>query len=255
LPHIPAAGGGQTLLAQTVPVLHVAPLAMQLRVPGSQQPAPHAPPGQHGSPGPPHCAHTPSEHARPEAEQLSPAQQIWPGPPHCSQVPLPQARPAAVQVRPEQQGWPGPPHAAHCPAAQLAPLAVQVARPGGIVSLQQLWPTAPQLPQLPLLQLPPTLGQVDPEPVHRPATQQPPPLQALPSQQDWPAPPHGAQTSLLLHAEPDWQMAPAQQVWPGAPHCSQVPPAQVPPALQERSGQQAEPSDPQLVLKATVLLA
>lgn len=61
------------------------PSAMQRRPLGSQQPAPHEFPAQHGSPGAPHAVHTSLE----------------------------QVVPAAVQVAFEQRGCPGPPHAAH----------------------------------------------------------------------------------------------------------------------------------------------
>jgi hypothetical protein len=54
----------------------------------------------------------------------------------------------------------------------------------------------PQLPQLPLEQLPPTVGQVLPEPVQMSLTQQPLEVQLLPAQQVWPALPHCAQTPL-----------------------------------------------------------
>jgi hypothetical protein len=62
---------------------------------------------------------------------------------------------------------------------------------------QQACADPPQAPQLPLPQVPPSVGQVLPELVHRSLTQQPPPLHALPAQQASPGPPQGAQTSLL----------------------------------------------------------
>ena len=51
-----------------------APTVTQRSEDASQHPLSHASPAQHGSPGPPHEAHTPPAHAR-SAEQTSPLQQ------------------------------------------------------------------------------------------------------------------------------------------------------------------------------------
>jgi hypothetical protein len=106
-------GAGQVLLMQVPPPEQVAPLAMQVTLPGSQQPPMHPAPVQQRSPGPPQAAHMLSWQARPEAEQVSPGQQIWPAPPHAAQMlSPPQAKPAAVQPCP-QQAWPAPPQVTH----------------------------------------------------------------------------------------------------------------------------------------------
>jgi hypothetical protein len=72
--------------------------------------------------------------------------------------------------------------------------------------------------------MPPTAGQVEPEPVHRPCTQQPLSLHALPGQHASPAPPHDAHTPLLQARLEPLQVWPPQQASPAPPQAAQVPP-------------------------------
>jgi hypothetical protein len=92
------------------------------------------------------------------------------------------------------------------------------------------------------------VGQVEPAEVHRLSTQQPPELHALPAQQDWPAPPHGAQVPLLPHTRvPVLQVRLAQQASPLLPHERQRPPLHTAPApVQVSPAQQASPRAPQV---------
>jgi hypothetical protein len=172
------------LPAHLPPVEQTLPAATQVTSCGSQQPEPQPPPRQQACPGPPHCTQTSLAQASPDPEQAPPGQHGWPAPPHCWHTPgSPQAKPLAVQVCPAQHGWPAPPQATHCTPEQAAPPAVHRARAGFAVSGQHICPTEPQLPQLELAQVPPTVGQVVPEPTHTSRTQQPLPEQAPPAQQ------------------------------------------------------------------------
>src|SRR6185436_3139019 len=124
------------------------------------------------------------------------------------------------------------------PPEQLVLEAVQVL-------LQQACDDPPQVPQLPFMQVPFTTGQTAPEAAHTPATQQPPPPQALPVQQACPAPPQATHT-LLAQARLLPQARPWQQACPAPPHSRQVMLTQVAPGWQAPSTQQAPPSGPQL---------
>ena len=165
--------------------------------------------------------------------------------PHVAHILLAHARPAPVQVPPGLHGWLTPPHAMHRPAPappqispppqvrlgqhvcelppqgtqllvplQIRPLAVQVA-PAQHGSL-----APPQVPQLPLVHGQPIVGQVPPEAVQKPPTQQPLPLQVSSGQQACVAPPHGTHspTPPPLQTSTASQARPAQHAWPGPPH-------------------------------------
>lgn len=158
-----------------------------------------------------------SPQARPLPVQARPAQQGCPGPPHCAHTPALQVRPSLPQLLPAQQGCPGPPQAAHWPPAQATLGAVHWAGPPA--TAQQGWPGPPQVPQLPAPHMPPMTGQVEPAPVHRLLTQQPPAPQVLAPQQASPGRPQWVHTPSPLPVQMSLasQARPAQQAWPGPP--------------------------------------
>jgi hypothetical protein len=129
------------------------------------------------------------------AEQTSPVQQAPPGVPQLVQnaVAGSQARVGLLHRPFEPMGEPGgggqhcspacPPQRAQKFLMQAVPPAVQ-SWPG-----QQGWPVPPQVPQAPAMQRASSGAQVAPSATHRPAWQQPPPLQALLVQQASPGPP------------------------------------------------------------------
>jgi hypothetical protein len=210
-------------------------------VAGSQQPPePQLAPAQQGSPGPPQARHTSFAQARVASPHTRPGQQAWPAPPHGWQAPFAHASPALVQVWLAQQAWPAPPHTTHWLAVQVTAAAVHWVPP------QHACMPAPQPPQLPFAHTPPNIGQVEPEPVHRSFTQQPPPLQLEALQQASPGSPQWVHTPALgvpVQTSLASQVRPGQQTWPAAPHAWQTPPTQVPPV--QAPAQQGEPSAPQ----------
>jgi hypothetical protein len=70
----------------------------------------HASPPQHGSLGPPQCAHDPPEHTRDMSAHVVELQHGEPAIPHERHVPLTQSEFAARQLFPEQQACVSSPH-------------------------------------------------------------------------------------------------------------------------------------------------
>jgi|SRR5665213_2284793 len=108
--------------------------------------------------------------------------------------------PQELSAPPPQQAAARLPHAVHVPPEQRVPEAVQVIGPppppSEVEPPQHTWLTFPQaVPvavwQDPAVHIPlvPAPVQAPPLAVHIPASQQPPPLQALAAQQIWPEPP------------------------------------------------------------------
>lgn len=153
--------------------------------------------------------------------------------------------PVPPQVWPEQHGCPAPPHAAHVPDTQLTDAPVHSA------PVQQSCPLAPHVPQLPFEHTPPTVGQVEPLPVHTPLTQQPPFAQVLDAQHASPGPPQWVQMPrpLPVHAELASQVRPAQHICPAPPHAWHTPPTHAP--LVQVVPQHGAPSVPQPAMSPT----
>jgi hypothetical protein len=136
-----------------------------------------------------------------------------------------------------QHAWPVPPQVPHEPMAQVpkvppqaraastqVPLAPQ--QPGLVqpLSSQQGWPVAPQATHWPAAH---TIAgpQLLPLGVHVALTQQPPPEQAVPWQQDCPGPPQS--THRLPKHNAAEHCAFWQHTWPSAPHAMQALPWQI----------------------------
>jgi hypothetical protein len=103
--------------------------------------------------------------------------------------------PASAGLFPGQQGCPFEPQATQPDPEQVVNGALHAAPPP---DPQQGEPGVPHAPPLqpPAVHIPRPPGHVVPEAMHVPATQHPPPLQSLPSQQGWFVPPHVAHTPL-----------------------------------------------------------
>jgi hypothetical protein len=195
-------------LAEQAPPKQPLPAATQL-VPLQQPPSPQALPAQQGPPPAPQATQVLPEQTPPAAQiPNGPKQQFWPRPPQVVHTPLMQVNPAAQPV-PSQHGWLRPPQVTQVLAVPQAVLgAVQ------IPPLQQGALMIPQEPQPPFWQTPPGgLGHTLFAAVQVPPTQQPPPLQALPGQQDSLVAPHGWQVPppVPMHTVPAPHPPPGQQ--------------------------------------------
>lgn len=168
---------------------------------------------QHSSPAPPHSTQSPSDdvvQVREPPRHVLP-QHASPAPPHALHTfapAEPEPEPAtvvshctagAVHPTDPQQFCPAPPHTAQPPSVQA-------------------------LPQFELAQSPPPVnGQIDPEGVHTPATQQPPDAHSSAAQHAWPAPPQSSQKPFALHRVPEVHASPVPQRSPGWPVGAQAP--------------------------------
>src|SRR5207302_365475 len=146
--------------------------------------------------------------------------------PEATQVPASQ-QPPPPHLLPGQQACPGAPHCAHAPLVQVAPfwhIAPSARQPPlsqqpplQVLLVQQAWPLPPQVPQLPFMHVPPTVGQVEPDPVQTLLTQQPPEAQLLAAQQASPGSPQWVHTLAGLQTSLASQTRPGQQFWPAPP--------------------------------------
>jgi hypothetical protein len=117
----------------------------------------------------------------------APAQQSWPEPPQAAHLSVALSQTygspqnSSPPVNPTQHASPRPPHGAQVAVWQLMNSVVQPTAP------QQAWPTSPHVPprQPPLVHVPSGAVHALPLAMHFFAllSQQPPPVQTLPSQQ------------------------------------------------------------------------
>src|SRR6185369_2702030 len=134
---------------------------------------------------------------------------------------------APVQTFP-QHGWLTFPHAWHMPPVpQIAPVLQDVPQQGCLS-----WPPAPHAVQIP------------PVPHSRPVPH------ALPLQQGWFAPPHGAQTAWLHTVVVSLHALPAQQGWFAPPQVLHMPATHAAPAAHSvpQHGCPAAPHSAQVLL-------
>src|SRR5512138_124721 len=175
---------------------------------------------------------TPAEQ-QPGLVHWLPGQQALPGPPHAWQTLLLQTAFVALHLPAPppalaQQGEPSSPHWVQVPALQVVPAAVQTPVP------QQGKPAPPQVPQAPALQVPsPKPTQAPPGAMQIWDTQQPSPLQPLPSQQGRPGwPQAGTELPPLPALLPPTPPAPPPAPIPPPPWTGMLlPPRPAPPPV------------------------
>jgi len=145
----------------------------------------------------PSATHVPEKQHAP-CEQLPSPQHGAPAAPQAAQVPVvgEQTNPgcrhvaAAVPTAGQHVSPAVCPQEEHVPLTQRVPGAVHSVAVEPTLEGQHGWLGPPQLPQAPFAQAPGSGAQLAPAAAHRPDTQQPPPAQTLPPQQDWPGAPH-----------------------------------------------------------------